>query len=807
MPKEPHVKTHLILVAISLALAFATSCGHSAVNRAGTDVQPAFTGPDISVRLDANPALARGVAYLSTHDESRNGFVTRQGSGGWQEQRMMYFAATDERFKQGRTPLVKVHIAYFDEGRGLVVIKYDSSDKHVNPGKNAGVWKSEKAIVLTDSQQWRTAEIILRDAHFANRCNGGDFRLEGAPVIVRVLRIVAASPEDQERNRVALRNAPPPLEAKIQPFALSMAEVLAKLRPYRGPSEPGTDTTTLTNKVMCGYQGWFSTPGDGSGQGWTHYSGAIGFKPGSCSIDLWPDVSELDPDEKYETYFRHRDGSTAHVYSPMNRKSVVRHCRWMAEAGIDGVFVQRFASVAGNAKAVYKNNTVLMNVREGANRHGRAYALMYDLSGGRGAADRIIADWKSLVDGMGLSKDPKDRAYQHHNGKPVVALWGLFAERDYCLPVYERLLDFFKNDPKYGGCTVKVGVNNNWRVGKSANHDRVRRIIQQADIVSPWTVGRYATPEGADRHMRTHNVPDQKWCDAHGKDYMPVIFPGFSWHNMRHGQSALGATPRLQGRFLWRQITAAKAAGARMLYIAMFDEVDEGTAMFKCTNDPPVGASPFLDYEGLPSDYYLWLAGQARLLLEGKLEPTRRPPARPGLVIDYKSEDGTGLPEGLDEISVVLRNPQHCRGLRLKPHGAESRNIPAVKGGRPAWVSTPKRGPDEGRMMYIKVEYAGFRNGRTPHVRLTIDYFDSGEGEVRVVYDSSDKTWGTVPSRPGAWKEAGRFILGASNTWKTATFDIPDALFVGRCNGCDIRLEFPATADLALGAVRLKKIP
>lgn len=51
----------------------------------------------------------------------------------------------------------------------------------------------------------------------------------------------------------------------------------------------------------------------------------------------------------------------------------------------------------------------------------------------------------------------------------------------------------------------------------------------------------------------------------------------------------LNAIPRLQGRFFWSQITAAKRAGADMLYVAMFDEVDEGTAIFKVTNDPPVG--------------------------------------------------------------------------------------------------------------------------------------------------------------------------------------------------------------------------
>ena len=56
-----------------------------------------------------------------------------------------------------------------------------------------------------------------------------------------------------------------------------------------------------------------------------------------------------------------------------------------------------------------------------------------------------------------------------------------------------------------------------------------------------------------------------------------------------------------------------------MIYVAMFDEVDEGTAIFKCTNEPPVGTDPFLTYEGLPPDQYLWLTGEGGRLLRGEL--------------------------------------------------------------------------------------------------------------------------------------------------------------------------------------------
>jgi len=48
------------------------------------------------------------------------------------------------------------------------------------------------------------------------------------------------------------------------------------------------DRSTLTGKVMCGYQGWFNCAGDGAGLGWTHWARNRdqAFAPRNVTVDL-----------------------------------------------------------------------------------------------------------------------------------------------------------------------------------------------------------------------------------------------------------------------------------------------------------------------------------------------------------------------------------------------------------------------------------------------------------------------------------------------------------------------------------------
>jgi hypothetical protein len=311
------------------------------------------------------------------------------------------------------------------------------------------------------------------------------------------------------------------------------ADVIAAMRPYEGPSTKGVDRSTLTGKVMCGYQGWFTAPGDGSGRGWRHYPHADKFQPGSCCIDLWPDVSDLDDDEKYATPFRRADGTVAQVFSSHNSKTVRRHFRWMQEYGLDGAFVQRFAVETLHPTDLRHCNVVLAHCREGANRSGRCYAVMYDLSLlPEGGMRHVIEDWKLLVDRMKLGRDDKDKAYLRHGGQPVVAVWGIgFNDgRKYTLAECQKLIEFLKHDQQYGGNTVLVGVPTGWRTldADSIRDEKLHEVLGQADILSPWTVGRYKSFKEVADHAQRRWKKDVEWCREHKKEYMPVVFPGFS---------------------------------------------------------------------------------------------------------------------------------------------------------------------------------------------------------------------------------------------------------------------------------------
>ena len=394
-----------------------------------------------------------------------------------------------------------------------------------------------------------------------------------------------------------------------QPNAKSVklnAVELFSQSPARVP--PAVDPTTLDMKVLFGYQGWFGCSGDGSDPNyWFHW-----FKTSdqpvaeNLSVDYWPDMSELSPEERFATEMTLPDGSPAEVYSNYIRKTTVRHFQWMEDYDLDGIFLQRFLGELASPQFFCFRNKVLQNVIAGAEAHGRVFAIEYDAIGRNFAG--LKNDWIFLVDVLKVTESPN---YLYHKGKPLLGSFGMK------MRVADSLTQWLAEeaDPRYKA-TLFDGV--------PPNLEEKMWTLDVFDVVSPWTVGKYKSASEVDYYKERYITSDIMETSARGVDYMPVVWPGFSWINLYHDYP-FNDYPRNGGRYLWHQVHNAISAGAKMIFIAMFDEVDEGTAMFKLAPtaaELPVGAQLVpLDIDGyaVPSDWYLQLARETGRMLRGEI--------------------------------------------------------------------------------------------------------------------------------------------------------------------------------------------
>lgn len=409
------------------------------------------------------------------------------------------------------------------------------------------------------------------------------------------------------------------------------------------------DASTLNHKVMAGYQGWFMTSDDGSGAGWRHWARSTP-NASNISFDLWPDLREFPASELTPTSFKYANGNTAGLYSAYNAATVERHVKWMRDYGIDGVFVQRFIGEAINMRPV--RDRVLQNVRLAAEKQGRVFANMYDISGGNSSTlvNDIKNDWIHLVDDLGITGSSR---HVRHNGLPVVSIWGFgFSDRPGSASQLADLLQWFKSGaPAKYRASVMLGVDDDWRSHASAWKSAYR----SAAVLSPWSVGRYSDNNGADNYRAVNIAPDLAALSGTGVAYMPVVWPGFSWYNLQKGSSPLNKVPRRGGRFFWHQAYNAISAGSKMVYVAMFDEVDEGTAMFKIAENagqlPTTGKFVPLNADGetVPSDWYLRLMGEASKMLRGERTLTATMPS--SIVVNPPSDGGNVPANGASSMT------------------------------------------------------------------------------------------------------------------------------------------------------------
>ena len=439
----------------------------------------------------------------------------------------------------------------------------------------------------------------------------------------------------------------------------------------------------VIGKVVTGYQGWLSAPGDGSSVNqWKH-----------TNLECWPDVRE------YTTTFSGvpfqqagvsqpgytgnlGNGSPARIFSSWTDQTVNKHFEWMQYyGGIDCVALQRFGSELGNIPLKNWKNGIANKVRSAAETYGRKYYIMYDISGWTNFQSEIKSDWTALKDSHINSS-----AYAMEGGKPVICLWGMgFSGRPGNAQSWKDMLDWFKAQ----GCYVIGGLSQSFHTDSGSYTDPVTQVVttnQEAykvcDMVMVWTVGKSSG-------FSTLYSAGLSWCNANGKEYQADVYPGTAFYNTDFDTDPTAVKnkrPRMHGDFMWSQFAAVRSTNVQSVYISMFDELQEATQIFKTAEDssmvPDGKYFLTLDADGVAcsSDFYLRLTKDGADMVKGVTPYVTEHPTQHiiggNLVLNPSFEAGgvspTSWARGGSAVGSTVSAQDGSNSLRIATAGANA---------------------------------------------------------------------------------------------------------------------------------------
>ncbi len=388
-------------------------------------------------------------------------------------------------------------------------------------------------------------------------------------------------------------------------------------------SPDDVDATTLEGKTIAGYQGWFSCPDDKTGmRNWGHWQRG----DGKAAVDMLPDTSEWPQQPGcLAPFLKDAHDQPAHLYSSQDPAVVDRQVKWLKDYSVSGLAVQTFLSTLKDPKRKEGRDVVLRNVARASAKYGRTYMITYDVNGaGEDWAHTVEQDWEEVVGG-GFTRDGR---YLHHLGKPVVEIWGAGYNRGRVdVQSVMDLLRYFSAGPTDTRASVMLGVPMTWRSETSHKDGEASwlDVFSRVASISPWVVGAYSSPSQASGLIKQWAAGDIGFCEAHHIVYVPVIFPGFSDANSSGRDEKFERAPRQCGALFRSEISSLLSLKAKSFYIAMFDEANEGTAIFKTGDQGDhVRRSNLLNFGGpaCPGESDLYLRELRKL--NGNLHPFQR---------------------------------------------------------------------------------------------------------------------------------------------------------------------------------------
>lgn len=312
-------------------------------------------------------------------------------------------------------------------------------------------------------------------------------------------------------------------------------------------------------------------------------------------------------------------------------------------------------------------------VKNASEAYGRKFYIVYDASGWGNLA-ALKTDWTNTITGtLNLTASS---GYAHQNGKPVVCIYGLgYASHPSNLADVLDLINWFKAQGYY----VIGSVPGQWRTGTGDSKSGFIDAYKAFNMISGWAVGR-----AVDANYAPRVTGDRDFCNANGMDYQPCAYPGAAFYNTNCLVSAQNQFPRNHGDFLWAQFATFKNAGVISAYVAMFDELNEGTSIFKVAEDASmVPAGKYfltLDADGthVSSDFYLRLVNDGSKMLKGQIpytttEPTPFVMAATGVKFYGDTNYGGGVSQSLTVGTYTL---SQLAALSMPNDWANSVKIP-----------------------------------------------------------------------------------------------------------------------------------
>lgn len=446
----------------------------------------------------------------------------------------------------------------------------------------------------------------------------------------------------------------------------------------------------LDEGIFWGYQAWHLAKNDGrqvSPDQWYHWFDDVN-TGNILGVDMYPDMSEYEV--TYPTNLKYPDGSTATLYSAYDYETVDLHVQWMKEYGIKGLFLQRQNANITSAFQLEFRDQVTRHVIKACEKYGVKFCMMPcnndKKTGGQQMIDKMINDWKHCVDDLKVLESPM---YMKQNNKPVIGFWGLGFDNRPMLPSEAHtILDFYQNtDGRSAKYEVYVmgGVPRDWRTDpKEGGWDQV---FLRLDMVSPWRTMFATQSDGVSLTNNDINrmQADIDYCQANNIDYAPVVSPGASTATQHDKADSFNWRKRSGGQFFWNQVYEIckaykeKNVQHKFIYGAMFDEVDEGTAIYKmaATNEEAPAGTKYevctLDEDGydLPNDWYLRVAGEAQKMLDGRLELSQTMSIDPNHPNNQSGNDST--------VAVI---PNYAGDETIEVHPVPASDVVYIEGPR-----------------------------------------------------------------------------------------------------------------------------